>query len=287
MNQANQPKKTVNKLGCMFSVVGSQESMPAVFLKSIREAAAKELALIGGGVKGLKPEQTVLMKPWVIEGFKGFRGVALSGATAYFDRESGQLKSEIVTSIPSILAIEYECVAIGTFPRVADWVIDREFQYLYTDIYGAVVDSRYHHIAAVQRNASEVLNWDGDLKKRFEVVDAMADWKKAYVIINGGAVTRDGEIYAAIERRIPVVVAKGSLREADALVAALSGDWSLTAAEERSKAGDDKDALAKVDAIVARCQSILKGNESLVHVVDYGDGAALNAKLKELGFLQS
>ncbi len=285
MTKANNPLVSVDPRGCLFSVVGSQESMPATFLASIRKAAAMELLLIGGGVKGFKPEHTALMKPWVSEGLKGFKGVAFSGGTAYFDKETGTLKSDIVTSIPAILAAENECVAIGTFPRVYDWAFDRDHGHLYTDAYGAVVDNRYHHVAAVQKNASDVLDWDGDLERRFTVVDALTDWAKAYLIVNGGAVTRDGEIYAAIAKGIPVIVAEGSFREADALVAALKGDWTLTAAEERAKAGDDAAKIAKVDAIVERCRGILKGNEGLVTVAKYGDAAALTAAAKAHGLL--
>jgi hypothetical protein len=285
MTKTAQPIVTVDARGCLFSVVGNQESMPATFFASIRKAKAMELLLIGGGVKGFKPEHSAQMKPWILEGLKGFVGVAFSGGTAYYDKETGALKSDIVTSIPAYLAAENECVAIGTFPRVADWAFDRDHGHMYTDAYGAVVDNRYHHVAAVQRNASEVLDWDGDMERRFTVVDALTDWTKAYLIINGGAVTRDAEIYAAIAKGIPVIVAEGSFREADALVAALKGDWTLTAAEERAKAGEDKAKIEKVDAIVARCQGILKGKEGLVNVVKYGDSAALNATAKKLGLL--
>lgn len=287
MTQHTQPLVTVDERGCIFSVVGAAESMPAVFLASIRKALAMELLWFGGGVKNFKPEHTAKMMPWILEGLKGFGGVAFSGGTAYFDAETGSIKSDIVTAIPAVLAQNFKCVAIGTFPRVADWALSRQFNHLFTDAYGAVVDNRYHHVAAIQKNASEVLDWDGDLSQRFTVVDALTGWKKALLIINGGAVTRDGEIYPAIARGIPVVVAKGSFREADALVAATEGDWTLTAAEERTKAGDDKDKIAKVDAIVAKCQRILKGKKHLVHPVDYGDGAALRSKLEELGFFKS
>lgn len=285
MTKTAQPLVTVDARGCLFSVVGNQESMPATFLASIRKAKAMELLLIGGGVKGFKPEHSALMKPWILEGLKGFVGVAFSGGTAYYDKETGALKSDIVTSIPAYLAEANECVAIGTFPRVYEWALSREHGHLFTDNYGAVVDNRYHHVAAVQKSASEVLDWDGDLERRFTVVDALTDWAKAYLIINGGAVTRDGEIYAAISKGIPVIVAEGSFREADALVAALKGDWTLTAAEERAKAGEDTAKIAAVDAIVAKCKGILAGNENLVTVVKYGDSAALTAAAKKHGLL--
>ena len=100
------PLITVDARGCLFSVVGNQESMPATFLASIRKAKAMELLLIGGGVKGFKPEHSAQMKPWILEGLKGFVGVAFSGGTAYYDKETGQLKSDIVTSIPAYLAAE-------------------------------------------------------------------------------------------------------------------------------------------------------------------------------------
>lgn len=281
------PKVSVDARGCIFSVVGNQESMPAHFLTSIRQAKTRELMIFGGGVKGFKPEDVAKMIPWVLEGCKDFQGVAFSGGTAYFDKATGALKAEVVTSIPAVLAASYECVAIGTFPRVENWAFDRTHHYMYTDAYGAVVDDRYHHIAAIQKNASEVLDWDGDMERRFTVVDALSDWRQVYFIINGGAVTRDGEAYAAIKRGMNVIVAKGSAREADALVAAVeSGDWTKTAAEERAKAGTDTAKLAKVDAIVAACQTILKGNEGLVNIVNYGDGAGLNSTLKKLGFFQ-
>lgn len=284
--QSYLPRVTVDNRGCIFSVVGNQESLPAKFIASIRQAKAMELVIFGGGVKGFKEADRAAMEPWVTGGFGSkFGGVAMSGGTAYFDKETGKLKTDIVTSIPVILAANSDCVAIGTFPRVADWALDREHHFLYTDAYGAVVDDRYHHIAAVQANASDVLDWDGDMDRRWTVIDALTDWKRVYVIINGGGVTRDAEAYASLEHGVPVIVAKGSGREADALVAAVEkGDFSLTCAEERAKAGTDTTKVAKVDAAVERCKQILKGREHLVHVIPYGDPAAFNAKLVELGF---
>lgn len=282
------PKVSVDDRGCIFSVVGSQESMPAHFVASIRRARAMELVIFGGGVKGFAAEDVAKMVPWVVGGFEGFGGVAMSGGTAYFDKATGRLLVNAVTSIPPVLAHHNECVAIGTFPRVEHWAMNREHHFLHTDKYGAVLDDRYHHIAAVQQNASDVLGWQGDMEKRFSVVDALTDWRKVYVIVNGGAVTRDDEAYAALSRSMNVIVARGSKREADALVAAVEkDDWTLTAAEERAKAGTDAAKIKDVDAIVARCQSILAGKKDLVKIVDYGDAPGLNSTLKSLGFLQS
>ncbi len=278
----NNPLVTVDNRGCLFNVVGATESIPARLISTFRASHEAKLVLFGGGVKGFTQEHIDQMLPWVRAGFKGFRGVALSGGTAYFDKESGTLKSAIVTAIPAVLAAQYECIAIGTFPRVEDFAFDRSLHYLYTDTYGAVVDDRYHHIISIQKSASETLGWDGDLKQRFAIFDMLKDWQSVYVIINGGAVTRD-EAYMAIERGIPVVVARGSGREADALVAAVENDsFSLTAKEERTKAGSDTVKLAAVDEIVEKCKATLKDRKHLVHVVDYGDGPGLLAKMVEL-----
>lgn len=283
------PKKSLDVRGCILSIVGTGEEAPAHFLSSIRQAGAAELAVFGGGCKFFTPDMVAKLAPWVTGGFTDkFVGVAMSGGTANVDKD-GKLLTDMVTSIPPILAAQSECVAIGTFPRVYEFALSRETNHLLTDNYGAVVDNRYHHTAAVQKNASEVLDWDGDLKQRFAIIDLLSDWTKAYVIINGGGVTRD-EAYMAIRAGIPVIVARGSKREADALVAALDGDWSLTAKEERDKATGKLEgaaldaAIAKIDGIVDTCKQTLEGKESLVNVVDYGDEAGLTAKLRALGF---
>lgn len=279
-----QPIILVDDRGCIFSVVGAHENMPPRFISSIRAAEVMQIVTIGGGVKGIGADQVAKMLPWVRAGFKGFRGVLLSGGTAYFDKTTGALKADVVTSIPAVLAAEERLIAIGTFPRVENFAIDRQYHYLYTDGWGAIVDPRYHHVAAIQQSASDVLGWDGDLKQRFAVLDMLEDWRQAYLIINGGAVTRD-EAYMALKRDMPVIVARGSGREADALIlAAEEGDFSLTAKEDRDKAGTDTDKIKKVDAIVDECRAILEGRESLVHPVDFGDGDALYAALNELGF---
>ncbi len=281
------PLLTVDPRGCIFSVVGSSENIPDRVIDTFRAAGAMEAVIVGGGVKGFAKEDVEAMLPWVLGGFKNFRGVAVSGGTAYFERESGKFKSEIVTAIPAALAAAYKCIAFGTFPRVEEFAVDREFHFLFTDTYGAVVDDRYHHICAIQKNASDVMGWDGDLAQRFEILKLLEDWTTVYLIINGGAVTRD-EAYLALESNIPVVVARGSGREADALVAAVENDdFSLTAKEQREKAGDDAAKMAIVDGIVEKCKATLAGRKHLVHVVDYGDADALNAVLKSLGFFSS
>ncbi len=277
------PLKKVDDRGCIFSVIGTSESIPQHVINTLRQAAVMECAVIGGGVKGLSQADAKKMMPWVKAGFRDFTGVVVSGGTAYVDPETGELLSDVVTAVPAVLAAQSPCIGLGFFPRVEEFAFDRTLHYLFTDKYGSVVDDRYHHICAIQQNASDVLDWDGDLKQRFTLIDSLQDWSVVYLIINGGAVTRD-EAYMAIEHNIPVVVARGSGREADALVAAVeSGDFTLTAAEQRAKAGSDATKVAAVDGIVEKCKSTLKGREHLVHVVDYGDGEALRAVLKELG----
>jgi len=279
------PLATVDTRGCRFSVVGHDEDLPKLLLSSIGESTQERVLFIGGGVKGLSPEAAAAMMPWMSAGLKGFAGVALSGGTAYFDKESGRLKSEIVTAIPAVLAAENHCIAIGTFPRVADFAFNRDLHYLYTDEYGTVVDDRYHHVVSIQRNASDVLGWDGDLEQRFKLFHLLENWTCVYIILNGGDVTRD-EAYMALELGVPVVVARGSGREADALIAAVENDdFSLTAKEQRVRAGTDADKLALVDGIVEKCKAILKDRKQLVRVVEYGDVDSLRAAMVELNII--
>lgn len=278
------PLKTVDNRGCRFSVASTAESVPQHVINTLRQAASMECAIFGGGVAGLSAAEAAKMIPWLKAGFRGFTGVAISGGTTSIDPETGELLSGFVTAAPSVLAAESECIAVGFFGRVDEWAFDRTLHYLHTDEYGNVVDDRYHHICAIQESASKVLGWDGDLPQRFTLLDSLEDWTLVYVIINGGGVTRT-EAYMALEHNIPVVVARGSGREADALVAAVEkGDFTLTAAEQRKKAGDDTGKIAAVDAIVEKCKSTLKGREHLVHVVDFGDDEALRAVLEEIGF---
>jgi hypothetical protein len=99
------------------------------------------------------------------------------------------------------------------------------------------IDYRQDAAAVMQKSASQLMDWDGDVPVYF---DFMADLKEAgfqtaVITINGGDITRD-EIYGALSRGIPVIAVEGSLRETDAFIKAFrDGDWSDTCAEKRTK----------------------------------------------------
>ncbi len=216
---ARLPKKIVDTRGCLFTVVSTAEEMPKHFLGTIRHAHTQEVAIFGGGMKNFTPDMVAKLVPWVEGGFtEKFAGVAMSGGTANWDVSTGELQSDVVTAIPPVLAAHSPCIAIGTFPRVYNFALDRQHNHLLTGS-TTVVDNRYHHTVCVQESASVPLSWSGDLTQRFAVLDLLSDWKKVFVMINGGGVSRD-EAYMALAAGIPIILGKGTKRETDALIAA-------------------------------------------------------------------
>ena len=159
---------------------------------------------------------------------------------------------------------------------------------LVVDSYGGRIDYRQHAAVVVQQNASDVLEWDGDLEVYLKLLEGwqMVGFKCAVIALNGGDVTRD-EIYGALARQLPVIVVEGSGREADAFVKAFrDGDWAATAGEMRAKLASRGKSEAPADAIVSACKVAMENvDRNLVSIVPLSDVAAMRAALVARGFM--
>lgn len=283
------PKIVADARGSRLITIRQGEIAPMDFLGlATTPGVAREVVRFGGGCKGFTPELVSRLHPMHIEALTGFCGVAFSGGTANADAD-GNLKDDMVTNIPARLAEAFPCIAIHTTPRTAVLAQDYKTGRVVADGYGGRLDNRAHANMVVEKDPYSVVGWDGDL---VTYLDMMKTWQDAgfrtmIEVINGGDVTRD-EIYGGLARGIPVLVLKGSLREADAFIAAVDkGDWTLTAKEMRDKLVSKNADTKPVDEIIAKCQAILSvADTKLISVENYGDAAGLRSSYVKRGFLQ-
>ncbi|MDP3508604.1 MAG: hypothetical protein Q8T09_11480 [Candidatus Melainabacteria bacterium] len=292
------PKITVDPRGCLFIVLSTGETVPLNFTNLVAlPGFAREVVRIAGGCKGLSAEFQANLLTYFVEAFKvvdeqgntmrPFTGTAFSGGTANVD-EDGRIKDDMVTNVPSALAAVYPCLAMSSTPRTADMALSHESGGLIIDAYGGRIDYRQQAALVVQQNASDVLDWDGDLEVYLTLLEGwqMVGFKTAIIAMNGGKVTRD-EIYGALKKCIPVIVVRDSGREADAFIQAFeNGDFTATAAEERAKLASKSKNEAPVNAIVNECKLALESvDRSLVTIVPLGDSKALREALLARGFM--
>lgn len=202
-----------------FSVMTQSESFPAVIRNLATQAKEQRFFRIQGGCSGMTDEQAEKVIPYFLKALKGFAGIAMSGGTL---ASSGKL---MVTNVPAALADDgNDCIALGSLPRTADMTQPRGKQITVSQ-YGDSIDPGQHAVAVVQKNASEVLDWDGDLQAYFDFAVGLRDdagWTVAAIVFNGGGVTKK-ELLGALERGIPVVVVRGSGRAADEFAAQYDG----------------------------------------------------------------
>ena len=292
------PKIVVDARGCLFFVLSNGQTVPLNFTNLVaQDGFAREVVRIAGGCKGLSPEFQANLLPYFVEAFKvvdnagntlrEFTGTAFSGGTANVDA-AGKIKDDMITNVPAALAAEYNCLAISTTPRTADMAMSHEGGGVIIDNYGGRLDYRQHAAVVVQQNASDVLDWNGDLETYLRLLEGwqMVGFKTAVIAMNGGDVTRE-EIYGALARKIPVIVVRDSGREADAFIEAFEkGDFTKTAAEMRAKLASKGKSEAPADEIVAACKVAFESiDRSLVSIVPLGDSKALREALMARGFM--
>jgi hypothetical protein len=284
--------------GCFLVVATPGEGLPPAFKLFATSARQKAIIRVAGGCKGFTPEASAAMMPFFLGGFaekdtagaitRQYKGVVFSGGTANAN-EDGDLADDMVTNVPAVLRAAYGVVAMSTTPRTADMALERKHGGLVVgDTVSTRIDYRQDAAAVMQKSASQLMDWDGDVPVYF---DFMADLKEAgfqtgVITLNGGDITRD-EIYGALSRGIPVIAVEGSLRETDAFIKAFrDGDWTDTCSEKRAKlvkAGKDTKVC---DDIVAGCQQILAGiDKSLVSIVSLTDPDSLLKVMASRGLL--
>lgn len=297
---ASTPKFDNDARGCLITVMTPKEPLPAAFKLKAANAAHRAIVRVTGGCKGFTKEAQEGMIPFFVDSFavrdaagnitQEFQGVAFSGGTINRDKDEA-LVTDMVTTVPAVLAHHYACVALSSTPRTDDIYAARHRSGL--SIGNQDIDLGQHAAAIVQVSAAQAASaWDLDLPVYFDFMEDLQGqgFKTAIIAMNGGDITRD-EIYGAIKRGFPVIAIEGSLRETDAFIkAARDGDWSATAAEfkakQLSKGLPAADVDAKVEAIVNGCKAILANvDPEKVSIVPLNDAAAMRAALVKHGML--
>ncbi len=284
--------------GCFLVVATPGEGLPPAFKLFATSAVQKAIIRVAGGCKGFTAEASAAMMPFFLGGFaekdtagaitRKYKGVVFSGGTANAN-EDGDLANDTVTNVPAVLREAYGVVAMSTTPRTADMALERKHGGLVVgDTVSTRIDYRQDAAAVMQKSASQLMDWDGDVPVYFDFMGDLKDagFQTGVITLNGGDITRD-EIYGALSRGIPVIAVEGSLRETDAFIKAFrDGDWSDTCAEKRAKlikGGKDTKAC---DDIVAECQRIVAGiDRSLVSIVKLTDPNSLLQVMSARGLL--
>lgn len=302
MTTNSTPRIAGDARGCLFSVVSDGQTAPMAFLSMVLKAKAREVFRIAGGCKGLPPEfqgdnllkffeERCKLVDAAGQTTREYKGTAFSGGTANADKETGELKNDMVTNVPAHLCRVYECVAISTTPRTAEMALDPRAGGVVVDGYGGRVDHRQHAAMVFQADPSKVLDWDGDLNLYLGLMEGWqsAGFATAIIVMNGGDVTRR-EIFQALQRRIPVVLIEGSGRECDGFIKAFrDGDTSVMGAETRknlaAKGEAKAAALATHNAEIEQCIADLPNlDKSLVDIVPLNDAQAFRDALVARGF---
>jgi len=258
--------KIARKRGSQFHVVAAGENLPLCFTNLVTtDGVTREVIRITGGCKNISQEIVDGLPAYFLSAFKGFTGTAFSGGTANFN-DDHSLKGFMVTNVPGLLAEHENCIAISTTPRTDFMSLHPTLGAVVMDDHDTRQDHRQHGNVVVQQNASDALDWDGDLDTYFTLMTGWKDagFKVAIIALNGGGVTKK-EIYGALSRGIPVIAVEGSLRETDEFIKAFRAG---TAKVTDSASGEEK----AVDA-------------SLVSIVSIGDAAALRKALIERGIV--
>lgn len=295
------PIAHADKNGFLFSVMRQDEPLPAEFKLQASAAEHRVAIRVTGGCKFFTPALLDGLVPFFVDSARErdaagkvtheFRGVIMSGGTA--DRtDDGIYKQNMVTIIPgAYVEAGLPCVALSTTPRTGILAANRDGAGLMVG--GSHIDLRQHGGLIVQESAAiHTGNWGYDLPIYLTFLADLASqgWKTGIESLNGGGITRD-ELYGALELGLPITAVRGSLRETDAFIAAVTkGDFTLTAVEDRAnleKKGLDAATIAsRVDPIIDRCKAIIAaGNKDLLAVVDANDAASMRAVRKERGWL--
>lgn len=205
--------------GTWFSVTREGESTPSIFAAMASMAEGQSAFRLAGGCSGMTDDERARVLPYFVEGLGGFNGVAISGATSAPDGKP------MVTNVPAALVqAGNNCVALGTLPRTADMALPQSGSVSVSE-YGDTIDLGQHGVTVVQKDASQVLDWDGDLSFYADFLKGLqneAEWPVALIVFNGGGVTKK-EIEIALASSIPVIVVRGSGRASDEFASQWNG----------------------------------------------------------------
>lgn len=203
-------------------IMDAKEGIPAAFALMGTKAKRKVAIRIGGGCKGMGPNDKQQMIEFFLSAFAGYDGVIWSGGTRQANKDG--FVDPMVTDVPGLIASENpECIALGTLPRT-DILRLRDDSRLVLDDYGAAPNPSQHGILIVQNGADGKLDWNGDVEAYLRIMEMWVDHAgfKALGLVswNGGAVTQE-EIEKVSSRKWLTVLVKGSGRVTDEIIAKL------------------------------------------------------------------
>lgn len=241
---------------CDFDVITPEMNVPAAF--TVKAMAARQRAAVrfAGGCKGMSPADKLDMAKFIMEAFRGYQGVATSGATSA--RKDGKAISrndvaEVDLMVTDLAVLVDSDVALGTAPRTGQMYF-AGFGLLNLDQYGTNPNLRMDHILIVEdSNADTTFDWDGDLDHYFRWMTMLhreAGFRLGLVVWNGGAVTLKEALEAA-RLGWQVIVITGTGRAADEL--ATSAEYTAF------RALDNVSYVGKSDPIALRAKLVKAG----------------------------
>lgn len=315
MSSEFRPQITVDSRGSKLIILRKGDQVPAFIHGLVRyPGIAPENIRLAVGCKKIPPEIARDFIPTVLEALKVYdngkvvrttRGSFWSGGTANADK-TGTLLDDMPTVLPGHIAAAYPTIAFSTTPKRFDTLAQNYVNGgLIIDEYGTRIDFRHHHLNLVYEPDIFVPapDWDFDVELYKKLQD---EWDKVGIRTgvlgaNGGPVALL-EYVLAMQQARRLILVKGSLREADAVIAALEdGNYDLVGKEERDGyiAKRDKDGAsaqvkeqmtAKIEVHDKKIEGFRKiiaaSCRDVIRVVPINNSRALNQAFLDLGFLQ-
>jgi hypothetical protein len=209
-------------------VMNATDGLPAAFALMGTRAQDKVALRIGGGCKGMGPEDKDQMVGFFARALAGYRGIIWSGATRQVD--AAGMVDPMVTDVPGVIARSNpECVALGTVPRTELLTLQGESR-LVLDQYGTVLNPTQSGILIVQNGPDGSLGWDGDVETYFKLMNNWGKYagfaKLGLLSWNGGEVTKL-EIIKSTQQGWPTILIEGSGRVTDEIIKAIRAGTTL------------------------------------------------------------
>lgn len=209
-------------------VMNATDGLPAAFALMGTRARDKVAIRIGGGCKGMSPDDKDQMLELFVRALAGYRGIIWSGATRQVDA-AGML-DPMVTDVPGVIAkFNPECIALGTVPRTEMLTLQGESR-LVLDQWGTVLNPTQSGILIVQNGPDSSMGWDGDVETYFKLMDNWGKYagftKLGLISWNGGDVTKL-EIIKSAQQGWPTILVEGSGRVTDEIIKAIKAKTTL------------------------------------------------------------
>ncbi|MCX6714514.1 MAG: hypothetical protein NTX72_01740 [Candidatus Uhrbacteria bacterium] len=155
------------------------------------------------------------------EAFSGFAGAMLFGGTRMIEKQDASNIVPGITEIPShIREVCPNMVSLGVVPRTSDIKITEHGLVVSesdVDTYRTIIHPNQDMCLLVQVSPDQPAIWDAEFEECLQIIKDLrefADFKSLLIVYNGGGVT-EREILATAKRGWPVLLIRGSGRNAD------------------------------------------------------------------------